>query len=105
VAADVAWAVAKVVESNLASCLFEGGVDVLGGDCAPVGVEGVVKTEEVCVGGAVVAEDVVYPACEGVNGTIHGASAFLVDALTFDSIFLVGHSDGCFGSSQESSQR
>jgi hypothetical protein len=105
VAADVAWAVAEVVESNLASCLFEGGVDVLGGDCAPVGVERVVKTEEVCVGSAVVAEDVVYPAGKGVNGTICGAGAFLVDALTFDFIFLVGHLDGCFGNRQESSQR
>jgi hypothetical protein len=45
VAADVAGAVAKVVEANLASSPFEGGVDVLGGDSSPVCVEGVVKAK------------------------------------------------------------
>jgi hypothetical protein len=77
---------------------------VLGGYSSPVGVEGVVKAKEVCVGGAVVAHDVVNTAGEGVDGTVDVACAFLVDALAFDSILLVGHSNGCFSSSQERSQ-
>jgi hypothetical protein len=51
-----------------------------------------------------VAQDVVNTAGEGVNGTVDGAGAFLVDALAFDSIFLVGHSNGGFSSSQKHSQ-
>jgi hypothetical protein len=77
---------------------------VLGGDRSPVGVERVVKTKEVCVGGAVVAQDVVNTAGEGVDGTVDGAGAFLLDALAFDSIFLVGHSNGGFSRRQKCSQ-
>jgi hypothetical protein len=70
----------------------------------PVGVERVPEIEYVCVGGAVVAENVVNTAGEGVNGTVDGASVFLVDALAFDSFFLVGHLNGCLSSSQKCSQ-
>ena len=45
VATDVAFGVAKVVEANLASRLFEGGVDVLGSYGAPGGEKGVFEAE------------------------------------------------------------
>jgi hypothetical protein len=104
VATDVAFGVAKVVEANLASRLFEGGVDVLGSYGAPGGEKGVFETEEACGWGAVIAEDVVDTAGQGVDGTVDGASAFLVDALALDTVFLVRHSNGGFRSSEEGRQ-
>ena len=41
---------------------------------------------------------------QGVDGTVDGASAFLVDALALDTVFLVRHSNGGFRSSEEGRQ-
>jgi hypothetical protein len=81
--------------------LLECGVDVLGGDGFPAGVKGVAVVENAGVDWAVVAENVVDPTGQGFDGAIDGASAFLMDALAFDSIFLVWDSDSSLRSGEK----
>ena len=36
-------------------------------------------------------------ACQGFDRAVEGSSAFVMDALALDSIFLVGDTDCCLG--------
>ena len=97
VAAHIALIVAECVEADGTGSVFEGSVDVLGSDGVPARVERVGKVEKASGGRAGVAENVMNPGGKRFDWAVIGAGAFLVDALAFDAIFLIRHSDGGFG--------
>ena len=90
VAADVLGGVAELIEAKVLGDLFDGGVDVGGRHLKQSSGEGVVVGEDAGSGWAMVTEDVMDPAGKGFDGAVGGAGAFLVDALAFDAILLVG---------------
>ena len=100
-AADVAFGVTKFVQTDAGPSLLKSVINVLGGYGAPVGVQRVGVIVYCSVEGAVVAEDVVDPSGQRFDGAVGGSSAFLMNALAFDSVFLVGHTNGCFSGSEE----
>ena len=104
VAAHIGVSVAKLVEANRTSSVLESGVDVLRCDCLKANMEGGGIAKYVGGEGALVAENVVDPACKGFDRAVGGACAFLMDTLAFDTIFLVGHSNGGLCSIEECSQ-
>ena len=53
---------------------------------------------------AVVGHDCVHTACQGLDRTVDGASAIIVDALALDAIFLVRDAHGGFYSSQQGAE-
>jgi hypothetical protein len=99
VAADVAGGVSKIIEAYGLPSILQGLVDVLGSDAAPCGAEGVEVVVDAVVQGPSMGQHVVDTTGQGFDGTVVGAGAFLVDALAFDPIFLVWHSDGGLSSS------
>ena len=95
--ADVLFGVSELVEANVASCLFEGCVDVVCGDFSPGLEEGVSVCVDGLVDGASVGEDMVHTSSQRLDWAPWGASAFVVDALSLYPIFLIWHADGGFG--------
>ena len=95
-AADIGGLVAKFgVELDGAGPVLDCLVDGIGGDGAPVGVEWVaVAADGQVLGAIVVGHNVVDASGQGLDGAHVGAEGFLVDALSFDPILLVGELEG-----------
>ena len=51
------------------------------------------------------AENVMNPGGKRFDWAVIGAGAFLVDALAFDAVFLIRHSDGGFGCCEQKLER
>ena len=65
---------------------------------------GLFETEDFGGASAAVGHDVVDSTGQGLDWAVGIASAFVVDALTFDSALLIGDSHGGFGSFEQFSE-
>ena len=104
VAADIAGCVAEFVESDLASCCFDGFVDLVWSDSAGCCEEWVPVSVNASGGGATVGENVVDPAGQRFDGAVQCVCGLLVDALAFGSVLLIWHADCGFGCGQQRGQ-
>ena len=97
VTADIGWLVSKdsLIQPKVISCYSESPSDVDSCDMSRV-VSGVVEGANAGLSCATIGLNVVDAPSKGLDGTVLGACAFLIDALTFDSILLIGDAHCCF---------
>jgi hypothetical protein len=106
VAADIAGIISKLgVETNCTGCSLQGGVDLVGSDVAPCFMAWLFKAIDRDGLATPIGHDVVDLACQGLDCTVLGLCALLMNALALHSILLVRHLNGGFKGHVETQKR